>query len=114
MFWLFEPVEESGGQMVVRKRGTNMCRLTRVAPSVPSKTPLFAYARSSLRHSPAKLLREVFPDVINDSGHICTRPDEICFLKALKKVFNTTKKVNKFIIFVRVDIWIRRGRKVDL
>ena len=24
MFWLFEPVEESGGQMVVRKRGTNM------------------------------------------------------------------------------------------
>ena len=56
MFWLFESVEESGGQMVVRKRGTNMCRLTgltRAAPSVPSKTPLFAYARPSLRHRPA-------------------------------------------------------------
>ena len=40
MFWLFEPVEESGGQMVARKRGTNMCRLTRAASSVFLKTPL--------------------------------------------------------------------------
>ena len=34
MFWFFEPVEELGGQMAARKRGTNMghrntCRLIR-------------------------------------------------------------------------------------
>ena len=56
MFWLFEPVEESGGQMVVQKRGTNMCCLTCAAPSIPLKTLLFAYACSSLWHRPATVM----------------------------------------------------------
>ena len=41
VFWFIEPVGELGGQRAARKR----C----AASSVLSKTPLFAYARSSLR-----------------------------------------------------------------
>ena len=54
MFWLLEPVEELNGQMVVRKRGMNMCNLTRATLSLLSKTALFAYDCSLLRHRPAK------------------------------------------------------------
>ena len=54
MFWLLEPVEELGGQMVVWKRGMSMCQLTHATLSLLSKTPLFAYAHSLLWHRPAK------------------------------------------------------------
>ena len=48
MFWFIEPFAELGGQMAPRKRGTNMCRLTRAAHpfprrlrSLPSLVPRF-------------------------------------------------------------------------
>jgi hypothetical protein len=48
MFWCFKPVEEMGGRTAGRKD-----ERTRAALSVHTKTPIYAYARSSLHPRPA-------------------------------------------------------------
>ena len=71
---VFEPVEALGGQVAVRKRGTSVCRhnrrertraaSTRAASSVYSKTPLYAYTRSSLHLRLASNAGKEIPSIV--------------------------------------------------
>ena len=73
MFWLFEPVEESGGQMVVWKRGTNMCPshmlphpfLWRLC-SLPMLVPCFGKDQPDAELMDSYLLLDGIPFVLPD------------------------------------------------
>ena len=48
-FWFFEPVEDSGRQMGVRKRRMTVGAQTLSASCIHVKSPLYAFTRSSLQ-----------------------------------------------------------------
>ena len=73
MFWLFEPVEESGGQMVVWKRGTNMCPshmlphpFPRRLHSLPMLIPCFGKDQPDVELMDSYLLLDGIPFFLPD------------------------------------------------
>ena len=56
-FWFFEPVEDSGRRIGVRKRKMTVSAQTLSASCIHAKSPLYAFTHSSLQLRPAKVMR---------------------------------------------------------